>query len=170
MTFQQRYTNFRDFYLVKKGPKNLGIGNPPTVPRYRDIFVKFQLFLTLFVWPWMIYLGHMGCVLRQFGYLSCKIFILWLFDFLEVQDYHKNQPKNQKILAASKEIFWMQNWYFWTQMVPNILFNWTEVKDCTFTVHRASFLASKWVYFYVLLEYVPRSRWISRFDVFQCKI
>ena len=29
MTFQQKCTNLRDFYLVKKGPKNLGIGNPP---------------------------------------------------------------------------------------------------------------------------------------------
>ena len=29
MTFQQKCTNFRNFYLVKKGPKNLGIGNPP---------------------------------------------------------------------------------------------------------------------------------------------
>ena len=29
MTFQQKCTNFRDFYLVKKGPKNLGIGKPP---------------------------------------------------------------------------------------------------------------------------------------------
>ena len=29
MTFHQKCTNFRDFYLVKKGPKNLGIGKPP---------------------------------------------------------------------------------------------------------------------------------------------
>ena len=29
MTFQQKCTNLRDFYLVKKGPKNLGIGKPP---------------------------------------------------------------------------------------------------------------------------------------------
>ena len=32
MTFQQKCTNFRDFYLVKKGPKNLGIGKPPPPP------------------------------------------------------------------------------------------------------------------------------------------
>ena len=32
MTFQQKYTNLRDFYLVKKGPKNLGIGKPPLPP------------------------------------------------------------------------------------------------------------------------------------------
>ena len=29
MTFQQKCTNLRDFYLVKKGPTNLGIGKPP---------------------------------------------------------------------------------------------------------------------------------------------
>ena len=29
MIFQKKCTNFRDFYLVKKGPKNLGIGKPP---------------------------------------------------------------------------------------------------------------------------------------------
>ena len=32
MTFQQKCTNPRDFYLVKKGPKNLGIGKPPPPP------------------------------------------------------------------------------------------------------------------------------------------
>ena len=28
MTFQQKCTNLRDIYIVKKGPTNLGIGNP----------------------------------------------------------------------------------------------------------------------------------------------
>ena len=28
MTFQQKCTNLREFYLVEKGPTNLGIGNP----------------------------------------------------------------------------------------------------------------------------------------------
>ena len=32
--FQQKCTNFRDFNLVKKGPKNLGIGKPPP-PHFR---------------------------------------------------------------------------------------------------------------------------------------
>ena len=31
MTFQQKYTNLRDIYLVKKWPKNLSIGNPPPI-------------------------------------------------------------------------------------------------------------------------------------------
>ena len=32
--FQQKCTNFRDFNLVKKGPKNLGIRKPPP-PHFR---------------------------------------------------------------------------------------------------------------------------------------
>ena len=32
MTFQQKCTNLRNFYLVKKGPKHLGIGKPPPHP------------------------------------------------------------------------------------------------------------------------------------------
>ena len=43
MTFQQKYTNLRDFYLVKKGPKNLGIGNPP-LPPFRAMPESKQLF------------------------------------------------------------------------------------------------------------------------------
>ena len=44
MTFQQKCTNFRDFYLVKKGPKNLGIGKPPPptfgqCPKVSDFFL-----------------------------------------------------------------------------------------------------------------------------------
>ena len=35
MTFQQKCTNLRDFYLVKKGPTNLGIGKPPPPPFQR---------------------------------------------------------------------------------------------------------------------------------------
>ena len=41
MTFQQKCTNFRDFYLVKKGPKNLGIGKPPhfrAMPESKRLF------------------------------------------------------------------------------------------------------------------------------------
>ena len=41
MTFQQKCTNFRDFYLVKKGPKNLGIGKPPPSPISTDVFPKY---------------------------------------------------------------------------------------------------------------------------------
>ena len=29
ISFELKCTNFRDFYLVKKGPKNSGMGNPP---------------------------------------------------------------------------------------------------------------------------------------------
>ena len=41
MTFQQKCTNPRDFYLVKKGPKNLGNGKPPPFgqcPKVSDFF------------------------------------------------------------------------------------------------------------------------------------
>ena len=44
MTFQQKCTNFRDFYLVKKGPKNLGIGKPP--PHFRAMPESKRLFST----------------------------------------------------------------------------------------------------------------------------
>ena len=45
MIFQLKCTNFRDFYLVKKGPKNLGIGKPPPptfgqCPKVSDFFIR----------------------------------------------------------------------------------------------------------------------------------
>ena len=45
MTFQQKCTNFRDFYLVKKGPTNLGIGKPPP-PHFRAMPESKRLFST----------------------------------------------------------------------------------------------------------------------------
>jgi len=47
MTFQQKCTNFKDFYLVKKGPKNSGIGKPPPptfgqCPKVNDIFLRMS--------------------------------------------------------------------------------------------------------------------------------
>ena len=47
MTFQQKCTNLRDFYLVKKGPKNLGIGKPPPTtfgqcPKVSDFFLRMS--------------------------------------------------------------------------------------------------------------------------------
>ena len=38
ISFEKICTNFRDFYLVKKVPKNLGMGNPPSLPERRCVF------------------------------------------------------------------------------------------------------------------------------------
>ena len=44
MLFQQKCTNFRDFYLVKKGPTNSGMGNPLShfraMPESKRLFSK----------------------------------------------------------------------------------------------------------------------------------
>ena len=37
-TFQQKYTNSRDLYLVKKGPTNSGLGSPPL---YFHVIIDF---------------------------------------------------------------------------------------------------------------------------------
>ena len=48
MTFQQKCTNFRDFYLVKKGPKNLGIGKPTPPPPTHTLSGNARKFATFF--------------------------------------------------------------------------------------------------------------------------
>ena len=41
MTFQQKCTNLRDIYLVKKWPKKLGIGKPPALSGNARKFATF---------------------------------------------------------------------------------------------------------------------------------
>ena len=54
MTFQQKCTNFRDFYLVKKGPKNSGIGKPPPTfgqcPKVSDFFLRIPSLMANFLY------------------------------------------------------------------------------------------------------------------------
>ena len=60
MTCQQKCTNLRDFYLVKKGPKNLGIGKPqppPTFgqcPKVSDFFQRMSSLSALA----FVFFGH----------------------------------------------------------------------------------------------------------------
>ena len=82
----------------------------------------------------------------------------------------KINQKIKKFLPPQKNDFECKIDVFghkWSQIYCLIELRW---KNAFLQSTGSHFLASKCVYFYTFLEYVPRSRWISRLDVFQCKI
>ena len=53
MTFQQKCTNLRDFYLLKRGPKNSGMGKPLTFwqcPKVSDFFQRIPSLMALYLY------------------------------------------------------------------------------------------------------------------------